>query len=50
MSLPSQTVQKTSQAAQKMKPLFIAVGVIALAVLFISQAPSFVQLISQMGH
>jgi hypothetical protein len=50
MSLPSQTVQKTSQAAQKMKPLFIAVGVIALAVLFISQAPGFVQLISQMGH
>jgi hypothetical protein len=50
MSLPSQTAQKTSQAAQKMKPLFIAVGVIALAVLFISQAPGFVQLISQMGH
>lgn len=43
MSLPS-------QAAQKTKPLFIAIGVIALAVLFISQAPAFVQLVSKMGN
>ena len=51
MSLPSQDSQKLpSQAAQKMKPLFIALGIIALAVLFISQAPGFVQMVSSMGH
>ena len=36
MSLPSQTMQKT-------KPLLIAVGVIICAVVFVSQAPHFVQ-------
>jgi hypothetical protein len=36
MSLPSQTAQKT-------KPLLIAVGVIVCAIVFISQAPHFVQ-------
>ena len=43
MSLPSQTAQKT-------KPLFIAIGIIAFAILVISQAPGFVQMVSSMWH
>jgi len=39
MSLPS-------QASQKMKPLFIAIGVIGLIALLITQAPSFVRMLS----
>jgi hypothetical protein len=41
MSLPS-------QSSQKMKPLFIALGVIALIVALITQAPSFVRMLSNM--
>lgn len=39
MSLPS-------QSSQKMKPLFIALGVIALIIAIITQAPSFVRMMS----
>jgi len=39
MSLPS-------QASQKMKPLFIAIGVIAAFVLLITQAPHLVRALS----
>lgn len=39
MSLPSQT-------SQKMKPLLIAIGVIGLIVVLITQAPSFVRMLS----
>lgn len=41
MSLPS-------QSQQKMKPLFIAIGAIALIALLITQAPSFVRMLSNM--
>jgi hypothetical protein len=43
MSLPS-------QSSQKMKSLFIALGVIALAVAVITQAPSFVRMMSAVGQ
>ncbi len=39
MSLPS-------QSSQKMKPLFIALGVIALIIGIITQAPTFVRMLS----
>ncbi len=42
--------QLPSQASQKMKPLFIAIGVIALIVLMITQAPSFVRMLSAVGQ
>jgi hypothetical protein len=43
MSLPS-------QASQKMKPLFIAIGVIGAIILLIVEAPSFVRMMSSMGQ
>jgi len=43
MSLPS-------QASQKMKPLMIALAAIAFAVFIISQAPTFVRMLSSIGN
>jgi uncharacterized membrane protein YqiK len=43
MSMPS-------QASQKMKPLFILIAVLVVAIVVISQAPGFVQYMSSAGN
>jgi hypothetical protein len=43
------TMALPSQAQQKTKPLIIAIGVIALIVVVITQAPEFVRSLSTVG-